>query len=306
MNKITQITHNILLGRSNVNVEEIFSSLNGVKSFNTEEYDEVDSVIIGNKLKHKKTKYVDPNIEVYKMNHKRRGIALIFNNVKIYPARNNAEECSRNLSQTLQMMGFDVQLIVNVTLQVLIEKLKDVASQDHTNNDCLAIAVLSTGTSGYLKADNMFYPAQMLWMPFLSDSCPSLIDKPKIFFLQTYYDSSYNGIHGFDQSINFSFPDIMVIHLFYNSSWQNTNSCLMNKITQELNEHWRTHDLFRMMTSIVRHVVNYNRTLSNEKKLQAPTIVSTLTRLVYFDKTKYLVELSKNEKTDFDPLLIQD
>lgn len=51
MNKITQITHNILLGRSNVNVEEIFSSFNDVKSFNTEEYDEVDSVIIGNKLK---------------------------------------------------------------------------------------------------------------------------------------------------------------------------------------------------------------------------------------------------------------
>lgn len=75
--------------------------------------------------RHKKTKYVDPNIEVYKMNHKRRGIALIFNNVKIYPARNNAEECSRNLSQTLQMMGFDVQLIVNATLQMLIEKLKD-------------------------------------------------------------------------------------------------------------------------------------------------------------------------------------
>lgn len=76
----------------------------------------------------------------------------------------------------------------------------------------------------------------------------------------------------------------------------------MNKITQELNEHWRTHDLFRMMTSIVRHVVNYNRTFSKENKLQAPTIVSTLTRLVYFDKTKYLVELSKNERTDSDPL----
>lgn len=73
----------------------------------------------------KKTKYVDPHIEVYKMNHKRRGKALIFNNVKIYQGRNNAEECSRNLSQTLQMMGFDVELIVNATLQVLIEKLKD-------------------------------------------------------------------------------------------------------------------------------------------------------------------------------------
>lgn len=69
----------------------------------------------------------------------------------------------------------------------LINPFVKVASQDHTNNDCLAVAVLSTGTSGYLKADNMFYPAQMLWMPFLPDSCPGLIDKPKIFFLQVSY-----------------------------------------------------------------------------------------------------------------------
>lgn len=51
MNKITQITQNILLGRSSINVEAICSSLNDVESFKKEEYDEVDSVIIGNKLK---------------------------------------------------------------------------------------------------------------------------------------------------------------------------------------------------------------------------------------------------------------
>lgn len=51
MNKITQITQNILLGRSSINVEGICPSLNGVKSFDTEEYDEVDSAIVGNKLK---------------------------------------------------------------------------------------------------------------------------------------------------------------------------------------------------------------------------------------------------------------
>lgn len=67
---------------------------------------------------------MDSNAEVYKMNHKRRGTALIFNNVKIYQERNNTEACARNLSQTFQMMGFDVELIVDATLQVIIEKLK--------------------------------------------------------------------------------------------------------------------------------------------------------------------------------------
>lgn len=103
--------------------------------------------------------------------------------------------------------------------------------------------------------------------------------------------------------INWTLNMVIMIWLWFSASWQNTNSCLMNKISQELKEHWRTHDLLRMMTSIVRHVVSYNRTLlSNENKLQAPTIVSTLSRLVYFDKTKYLLELSKNERIDFDPL----
>lgn len=75
----------------------------------------------------------------------------------------------------------------------------------------------------------------------------------------------------------------------------------MNKIIQELNEHWRTHDLLRMMTSVVRRIATYNVT-RNERNTEVPTIVSTLTRLVYFDKTKYLRELSKNERIDFDPL----
>lgn len=61
MNKITQITQNILLGRSSINVEAICSSLNGVESFKKEEYDEVDSVIIGNKLKWVNIFYINYN-----------------------------------------------------------------------------------------------------------------------------------------------------------------------------------------------------------------------------------------------------
>lgn len=75
----------------------------------------------------------------------------------------------------------------------------------------------------------------------------------------------------------------------------------MNKIIRELNEHWRTHDLLRMMTSVVKHIAAYNMT-RNERNTEVPTIVSTLTRLVYFDKRKYLRELTKNERIDFDPL----
>lgn len=62
---------------------------------------------------------------MYKMNHKRRGVALIFNNVKMCRHRNAVEESSRNLLKTLEMMGFNVELIVNATLQMIMQKLKE-------------------------------------------------------------------------------------------------------------------------------------------------------------------------------------
>lgn len=92
---------------------------------------------------------------------------------------------------TLYKLYFGQQTEITANINQSINPFVKVASEDHTNNDCLAIAVLTTGTSNFLKADNMFYTPQMLWTPFLSDSCPSLNNKPKLFFLQVSYFFSF-------------------------------------------------------------------------------------------------------------------
>lgn len=60
-----------------------------------------------------------------------------------------------------------------------------VVSYDHTNNDCLALVVLSHGiNSSYIYAQDSLYPVETLWNSFTPNKCPSLAGKPKLFFIQ--------------------------------------------------------------------------------------------------------------------------
>lgn len=56
---------------------------------------------------------------------------------------------------------------------------------DHTNNDCLAVAVMSHGsTYGRIRARDKDYTANELVEFFSGENCPSLAGKPKLFFIQ--------------------------------------------------------------------------------------------------------------------------
>jgi len=60
-----------------------------------------------------------------------------------------------------------------------------VALQDHTNNDCLAVVVLTHGMgASYIYAKDAPYPTEILWNTFTPDKCTTLAGKPKLFFVQ--------------------------------------------------------------------------------------------------------------------------
>lgn len=59
-----------------------------------------------------------------------------------------------------------------------------VASEDHSDNDCVLIALMSHGDDGILYARDQQYKPEKLWSHFTSDQCPTLAGKPKIFFIQ--------------------------------------------------------------------------------------------------------------------------
>lgn len=59
-----------------------------------------------------------------------------------------------------------------------------VASEDHTDSDCILIALMTHGDDGILYAKDQQYKPEKLWSHFTSDQCPTLAGKPKIFFIQ--------------------------------------------------------------------------------------------------------------------------
>ena len=62
--------------------------------------------------------------------------------------------------------------------------LISVSLEDHTNNDCLLVTVMTLGENDdiIIAADEK-YLLQKLFENFLGDNCKTLIGKPKLFFI---------------------------------------------------------------------------------------------------------------------------
>ena len=54
---------------------------------------------------------------------------------------------------------------------------------------------MSHGREGKVYARDQSYPVEYLWNPFLGENCKSLINKPKLFFIQvTKFYEPYKNI----------------------------------------------------------------------------------------------------------------
>ncbi|XP_076639993.1 caspase-1-like isoform X1 [Colletes latitarsis] len=245
---------------------------------------------------------VAPNSEVYKMNHKRRGLAIIFNHVnftKMAPRTGSNKDCA-NLEDTLTRLGFNVKTYLDPSIKQISAILKQAAEDDHRDADCLIVAAMSHGESGYLFTSDDTYLVEMLWDSFTADKCTTLIGKPKLFFIQACRGAQLDGgatiMHETDSGAAYSIPsyaDIMVAYSTYDGffSWRNpdSGSWFIQALCAELNEHGLTRDLLTMMTFVNRRVaVEFESYVPQDKRMhkkkQIPSIVSMLTRLVYFGK----------------------
>ncbi|KOC64156.1 Caspase-1, partial [Habropoda laboriosa] len=256
---------------------------------------------------------IDRDSEVYDMNHKRRGVAIIFNHIhfKKLATRKNADKDSSELASALRNLGFEVRVYIDPNLKTissvlqtsnteLINPFIKASAEDHTDADCLVIAAMSHGESGFLFSADSVYSADSLWTPFTANRCPTLAGKPKLFFIQacrgTQTDSGVEIRQETDSATAYtipSFADILVAYStydgFYSMRNSDTGSWFIQALCRELNKNGKTHDLLRIMTSVIRHVaIDYQSYAPHapniHKKKQVPSIVSMLTRLVYFSK----------------------
>jgi len=244
--------------------------------------------------------------EQYNMRHRRRGVALLFNHKHFAPhlglkQRNGTDQDRENLSNTLRKLDFEVRVYEDRAWKDIDGILQNLALEDHSDADCILIAVLSHGELGILYASDHAYKPDKLWAPFNSEACPSLAGKPKLFFIQACQgDQLDNGVRLVSKtetdgaSMSYKIPthaDFLIVYStipgFY--SWRNTTagSWFVQALCYVLQRRGRDYDLLSNLTHVARRVAfdfqsNTPGDFVMHEKKQIPCITSMLTRDVHF------------------------
>lgn len=127
--------------------------------------------------------------EQYKMNHRRRGVALIFNHEHFYwqlmlPERRGTSADRHNLKRSLTDLGFEVRDFENLRADDVLQKVHEASQDDHSDADCFVCVYLSHGENDHVYAYDRQIKIETITNMFRGDKCPSLVGKPKIFIIQ--------------------------------------------------------------------------------------------------------------------------
>ncbi|BES94466.1 caspase invertebrate, apoptosis-related cysteine protease [Nesidiocoris tenuis] len=240
--------------------------------------------------------------EYYPMDNGQRGVCLILNyeNFKMpnYDRRTGTNIDRDNLCRVFKWLGFQVITRDNLHADATLKTLKEVAKRDHSYSDCFVLCYLSHGGLGYVSAADDNIPTEKIFDLFTADNCPSLIGKPKLFFIQAcqgkLLDDGVTLIHKEHFSGSYRIPVRADFLIAYSAvpgylSWRSksSGSWFIQELVEELEYRALTQDLLTILTFVNQRVAidhesfTPNDPFSNNKKI-VPYITYTLTRLLKF------------------------
>lgn len=253
---------------------------------------------------------IDKMSVAYKMNHARRGIALIINNEEFHTStrmtgRSGSRRDAESMKGILNKLGFKVIARNNMTVKQMRLIFEDISADDHTNNDCFVCVILSHGDDGgIIYGTDGKIPLDDLISYILPNKCSTLAGKPKLFFVQacrgTKLDKGVEvhdamGTMGSSPRITPAkkiplWADMLIAYSsvpgYY--SWRNCRNgswfiqslcCILEKFGNEL-------EIQQIMTKVNFHVAYEFESRSNDETMnrmkQVPCIASMLTKELYF------------------------
>ncbi|KAF5303850.1 hypothetical protein FQR65_LT08107 [Abscondita terminalis] len=247
------------------------------------------------------------NATHYNMNHKNRGLAIVFNhehfNVGGLSRRSGTKVDCETLVSRLEKLGFDVRVFQDFEYLEMQQQVIAASKTNHSENDCFLMVILTHGDLGILYAKDMAYKPEQLWTSFSADKCPSLAGKPKLFFIQACQGDqldpgvtlSRTETDG-NPSNSYRIPTHADFLIAYSTipgyfSWRNTTrgSWFIQALCLELDENSEKYDLLTILTFVKRRVaIDYESNVPNDSKMhlqkQIPCTTSMLTRLVKLSK----------------------
>ncbi|CAH1119633.1 unnamed protein product [Phaedon cochleariae] len=248
-----------------------------------------------------------PEDETYTKRN-RRGTAIIFNHknftIEDCSARQGTDKDRDDLRSLLEELKFDVISHDDLTFMQIIEVLEVVSKMDHSESECLFIAVMSHGDKGILFAKDREYPTKRLWTFFSPIHCPSLAGKPKLFFIQACRGNDtdpgvrvcYTERDSFNENNKtYSIPvmaDILVMYATVEGyfAWRDprNGSYFIQSLVSQIRKHRQSKDLLSILTCVNREVaIGFTsaepRCSQLDGKKEMCSIVSMLTRSYYLD-----------------------
>ncbi|XP_060744647.1 caspase-8-like isoform X2 [Tachysurus vachellii] len=128
----------------------------------------------------------------YKMSSMPRGVCLIINNMKFDQPRRGSEKDEESLKKVFEWLGFSVEVNRDQTAEQMKDILRKYSRHNH-EGDCFVCCILSHGDSdGVQGTDRKFVRGSDIFDPFNGTFCPSLINKPKVFFIQACRGEQYH------------------------------------------------------------------------------------------------------------------
>ncbi|XP_052899156.1 caspase-1-like [Anopheles moucheti] len=262
----------------------------------------------------------------YDMRHEQRGVAVIFNQMHFFhqTTRKGTDVDCDNMQQVLSDLQFEVRVHKDLMVNEIMEVLNDLAEENHKNRDCLLVVMMTHGQDNVLHAKDRTFRVDRLWENFIGKACPTLLGKPKLFFIQACRgDNVDKGVSleqsikqaartvasatarelpqptiqpGRAKSIQYAIPamaDLLVMYSTYKGhySWRHTNrgSWFIRALCDELRMHGNSKQLLQLLTAVSRKVAfGFQSVVPGDglknSSKQMPCIVSMLTKIVYFPR----------------------
>ncbi|XP_078725723.1 caspase-9 [Lampetra fluviatilis] len=131
----------------------------------------------------------------YPMKTSPRGKCLIINNMefrKLQPRLGSEIDCAKITDMFTNNFHFDVTVKENLSKKEMQGALISLAADDHTKADCCVVVIMSHGREiehrrfpgAVFGTDDLFVRMEEIVSFFSGTDCPSLLGKPKLFFIQ--------------------------------------------------------------------------------------------------------------------------
>lgn len=244
----------------------------------------------------------------YNMDFEKVGKCIIINNKNFcrstgMSVRNGTDKDADALRKCFQNLGFNVTVYNDCTCEKMKNLLKQASEEDHSNSACFACVLLSHGEENLIYGTDGMIAIKDLTGHFRGDRCKSLLEKPKLFFIQacrgTELDDGIQPDSGpnsdTDANPQCKIPVEADFLFAYSTvpgyySWRSpgSGSWFVQALSSILNEHGKSLEILQILTRVNNRVATQFQSQCDDprfhEKKQIPCVVSMLTKELYFGK----------------------